>query len=380
MTKPSFNRSKNERRRNFIGDQIEECKDLSGLFYLLPFQKGYLVNWDIQRQVWEYSFNELFKINPSETSLIFTEPPFNFPSIQDTLNEILFEDFKFSSVLISLPTTFSYFYQNHAKPDHPCCLVVDSGYSFTHIIPYYRGRAVTMGIRRIDVGGKLLTNHLKEIVSYRQLHVMDETFVMNEVKEEVCYVTQDLYQDMRTASVKGSGNTIRKDYILPDFTNVKKGYVRNEEGTKGGSDEQVVRLFNERFTVPEILFHPSDIGIQQMGIPEAIVDSVQATPNKMWPHLYNNILLTGGNASLSGFKERMITEVRKLVPDTMDVVIDVTESPVDTPWQGGKLRAEGSGIQGFPLERVTLTEYKEHGHSICNKRFREEQMWTTGGN
>jgi len=34
---------------------------------------------------------------------------------------------------------------------------------------------------RIDVGGKLMTNHLKEVISYRQLQVMDETYVMNQV-------------------------------------------------------------------------------------------------------------------------------------------------------------------------------------------------------
>lgn len=42
--------------------------------------------------------------------------------------------------------------------------------------------------------------------------------------------------------------------------------------------EQILRLTNERFAVPEILFHPSDIGIQEMGIPEAIVDSIQNLP------------------------------------------------------------------------------------------------------
>ena len=30
---------KSERRKVFVGDQIDECKDYSGLFYLLPFQK-----------------------------------------------------------------------------------------------------------------------------------------------------------------------------------------------------------------------------------------------------------------------------------------------------------------------------------------------------
>ena len=350
---------------------------MSALFYLLPFQKGYLVNWDTQRQVWEYAFNELLKVDPSESQLIFTEPPFNFPSIQDTLNEILFEEFKFSSVLVSLPSTLSAFHQYHSRPDYPCCLVIDSGYSFTHLTPYFKGKVVTKGIRRIDVGGKLLTNHLKEIVSYRQLHVMDETYVMNQVKEDVCYVTQDLYKEMKLAMVNvgGSGNAIRRDYILPDFTNVKKGYVREIGAPKGGPDEQSIKLVNERFTVPEILFNPSDIGIQQMGIPEAIINSVQATPKKMWSHLYQNIVLTGGNTCLPGFKDRLYADVRKLVPDTMEVGITKADNPIDTAWQGGKMRAEGIVVEGIPLEYVSLAEYKEHGHNICNRRFREEQSW-----
>ena len=49
---------------------------------------------------------------------------------------------------------------------------------------------------RINVGGKVLTNHLKEVISYRQLHVMDETYVINQVKEDVCYVSQQFYKDM----------------------------------------------------------------------------------------------------------------------------------------------------------------------------------------
>lgn len=32
-------KAKNVRTRIFIGDQIDECKDLSSLYYLLPFQK-----------------------------------------------------------------------------------------------------------------------------------------------------------------------------------------------------------------------------------------------------------------------------------------------------------------------------------------------------
>lgn len=51
---------------------------------------------------------------------------------------------------------------------------------------------------RIDVGGKLLTNHLKELVSFRQWNMMDETYVMNEVKETCCYVSQQYGIDLET--------------------------------------------------------------------------------------------------------------------------------------------------------------------------------------
>ena len=44
---------------------------------------------------------------------------------------------------------------------------------------------------RIDVGGNLLTNYLKELVSYRQLNLMDEYLVCHRMKELGCYCTLD---------------------------------------------------------------------------------------------------------------------------------------------------------------------------------------------
>lgn len=49
---------------------------------------------------------------------------------------------------------------------------------------------------RIDVGGKLLTNQLKELVSYRQWNMMDETHIVNDVKESCCYVSTDFQRDL----------------------------------------------------------------------------------------------------------------------------------------------------------------------------------------
>lgn len=70
--------------------------------------------------------------------------------------------------------------------------------------------------------------------------------------------------------------------MLPDFTKRNKGYIlpRDEDGNltsrKADGTDQILTMNNERFMIPEILFNPSDIGMNQAGIPEAIFQSVEA--------------------------------------------------------------------------------------------------------
>ncbi|KAL7306052.1 hypothetical protein TKK_0001514 [Trichogramma kaykai] len=357
-------KAKSERRRPFIGNQIEECRDLAALYFMLPFQKGYIVNWDIQKTVWDYIFSkECCPINLSQTSITITEPPFNFSSIQEAMVEIFFEDFEVASLLRINPSTLSCYHYRHENPTAKCCIVIDVGYSFTHIVPYVNDMKIKAGIRRIDVGGKLLTNHLKEILSYRQLHVMDETYVVNQVKEDSCYVSQDFYNDMEIAKKKISENSIVKDYVLPDFTNIRRGYL-TDPGTD--TDSQVLRMNNERFSIPEILFHPSDVGIKQMGIPEAVMDSIKVCEEETWPHLLANIVLTGGCAKFPGFRERLLKDVRSLAPEEYKINIHLPENPITYAWEGGSLLANDSNYSSLVVKKE---EYEEEGQAVCYDKF-----------
>jgi len=54
-------------------------------------------------------------------------------------------------------------------------------------------------------------------------------------------------------------NPMKCTYVLPNGSNIKKGYIKTSE-TPTLEDEQVVTLTNERFSIPELLFNPSDIG------------------------------------------------------------------------------------------------------------------------
>ncbi|XP_011496887.1 PREDICTED: actin-related protein 6 isoform X2 [Ceratosolen solmsi marchali] len=360
----SIMKAKSERRRPFIGNQIEECRDVSGLYFMLPLQKGYLINWDVQKTVWDYIFSkECCPINLSHTSLIITEPPFNFPSVQEAMAEIFFEEYEISSLLRINPSTLSCYNYRHKNPTSKCCIIVDIGYSFSHIIPFVNDMKIKAGIRRIDVGGKLLTNHLKEILSYRQLHVMDETYVVNQVKEDSCFVSQNFYNDMETAKLKIEDNTIVKDYVLPDFTTIRRGYLTDAGTTL---DQQVLRMNNERFSIPEILFHPSDVGIRQMGIPEAIMDCLKACEEETWPHLLSNIVLIGGSSKFPGLQNRVLNEVRSLAPIDYTIKVHLPEDPITYSWEGGKLLSKDPGYSNLIVKRE---EYEEEGHALCYDKF-----------
>lgn len=211
-------------------------------------------------------------------------------------------------------------------PQPRCAIVIDMGFSFTHIIPYVKGERVKAGIRRIDIGGKVLTNHLKEIISYRQLNVMDESYVINQVKEDACFVSQDFYADMANAKLRYPDNKIVREYVLPDFTAIKRGFLREPVPKwQSDDDQQSLRLTNERFAVPELFFHPSDVGIRQMGIPEAIFEACKVCPPKSIDHLLPHIVCIGGCALFPGMAARLQKEIRAMAPDHLTVNVTIPE-------------------------------------------------------
>lgn len=55
------------------------------------------------------------------------------------------------------------------------------------------------------------------------------------------------------------GNSIVREYVPPDLTQNKQGRIR-QPGDIVTDNDQVLVMNNERFTVPELLFRPDDIG------------------------------------------------------------------------------------------------------------------------
>lgn len=198
-----------------------------------------------------------------------------------------------------------------------CLLVVDSGYSHTTVTPLIKGHPIQEAIRRLDIGGKFLTNYLKELISIRHFNVTDEPWLVNDIKEATSFVSQDFAKDLemtwkgRQRNGRTADSSIVVDYVLPDYETRHHGIVRTHDpdaakrNTTGAAREPVLTLKNERFAVPELLFNPGDVGMKEAGTPWVIMQSVNTLPAELRPAMLANVVVVGGNANIPGFMDRL---------------------------------------------------------------------------
>lgn len=269
-------------------------------------------------------------------------------------------------------------------------LLIDSGYSHTTITPLLNGRPLQSGIRRLDIGGKQMTNHLKTLLSTRSYDMSDETYLTNQIKESCCYISQDFPSDLEKCWKGGlsdrrnldeNSKSITVDYVMPNYNTKTEGFMRPHDPTAAGRlkvlasskseqanvTEDILTLRNERFVVPELLFTPSDIGMKAPGIAEAVMQTLSVLPIGLWPGLLSNIVLVGGNANLPGFVIRLQSEIRKLTPAECIVRVAKPADPIIATWRGGaNLASNGELLQKLA---ITKKDYDEYGHAWVAKQF-----------
>lgn len=393
----------NKTMQSLSAHQLEDFNNNGSMLNICrPFDRGYLNNWKCEIDVWSTMFDAI-DFKPLDQALVMTEPPFNPITIQNDTDEVVFEYFNFKEYCRRSSSWFSCFEylnnnlysqveSNHSIDKNPShlnsCTVVDSGFSFSHAVPFINSICRKDAIRRVNIGGKLLTNYLKELVSYRQWNMMDEFLLMNQVKEDLTFLSTDFMRDLKqakqfTIAPPGSGSRdrkvstlkdttgtlLKKLFVLPDFLEVRKGFVKGDTEIPE-PQEQVLSMEIERFCVPELLFSPSDIGIDQAGIAEATWQSLSSMGEVNMALAARRIVLTGGNTKIPQFKERFLAELRPFVPAHLPVHVILPDQPDLFAWQGAVRFVQQNKQQGtLSSHMVTKEQYQEWGHRYCSKKF-----------
>jgi actin-related protein len=83
-------------RKTYLGSEIDSIPDHSNLLFRRPFEKGLLTSWAPEHAIFNGLFQD-YNVNPSETSLLITEPPLNPPSLGENYDQMVFEEWEFAS-------------------------------------------------------------------------------------------------------------------------------------------------------------------------------------------------------------------------------------------------------------------------------------------
>ncbi|RMZ71761.1 Actin arp-6 [Pyrenophora seminiperda CCB06] len=369
----------------YVGAELDACKDFGELAFRRPVEKGFIVNWEAEKAIWEHEFMgeaaaEGLRCDPKETNLLLAEKPNCPKELQKNCDEIVFEQFEFAAYYRCVGATLNAYTspETNLRSSLPqeCLLIIDTSYSDTTILPLYKGKLIQSAVRRLTVGGKLMTNYLKELSSLRHYNMMEETYLLNEIKEAVSYVVPSSQQFAkhlertwkgRLGAKRELDSSIVVDYVLPDYENAIHGHARPHDAAKSrmrrglqpqqGPREDLLPLGNERFAVPELLFNPSDIGIQETGIPGAVMESLSTLPEALRVGLLANVVVVGGNSLIAGFMERLETELRALVPTDYLLNVSRAEDAIKHTWLGGANFASQPELLKEVL--VTKAEYDE---------------------
>jgi actin-related protein 2 len=249
-------------------------------------ENGIVKRWDDMQLLWDYTFYEKMKIDPTGRKILLTEPPMNPLRNREQMCEVMFERYGFGGVYVAIQAVLALYAQGLSSG-----VVVDSGDGVTHIVPVYESTVLNHLTRRLDVAGRDVTRNLIALL-LRRGYALNRTAdfeTVRQIKEKLCYVSYDLELDQRLSE---DTTVLVESYTLPDG--------------------RVIRVGSERFEAPECLFQPHLVDVEQPGIAEYLFNTIQSAEVDVRSSLYKAIVLSGGSSMYPGLPSRLEKELKQL--------------------------------------------------------------------
>ncbi|KAE9465274.1 hypothetical protein C3L33_02818, partial [Rhododendron williamsianum] len=125
--------------------------------------------------------------------VLITECACNPVQSRSKMAELLFESYGVPSVAFGVDAAFSYKYNQQLGVCNKDGLVISSGFSTSHAIPFVNGEPVYEACCRTNVGGYHVTDYLKQLLSLKYPpHMSRLTWEkVEELKMEHCYIAPD---------------------------------------------------------------------------------------------------------------------------------------------------------------------------------------------
>jgi actin beta/gamma 1 len=303
-----------------------------------PIERGVVINWDDMERIMRLTMCDELRVAPEEYCVLLTEPPLSPKGNRERMVELMFEQFHVQGTYLALQALLATYASGRCS-----ALTLDSGSDVTHVIPVYEGHTFFQAIRRVDIGGRDVTDRLASLLQRREVSFATtaECEDIMQMKEKLCYVASDYAADSAAAST----GALDKPHQLPDG--------------------RTVTLGQERIECTEALFHPTVPGLEDYGLQHLLTDSLKSCSIDVRRDLSSNIVLSGGNTMFPGISERLQKEMVALAPPASRVRVIAPPERKLSVWIGGSILASLSTFQNW---WITRQEYEESGPGIVHRK------------
>ncbi|XP_049848599.1 actin-related protein 2-like [Schistocerca gregaria] len=329
-----------------IGDEANKLRQMLQIRY--PLEHGIVRDWEDMKYLWDYTFYEKLKIQPDECKILLTEPPLNPRKNRERMLEVMFEQYNFKSVYVSVQAVLTLYAQGLMTG-----VVLDSGDGVSHIVPVYEGAGLPHLTKRIDVAGRDVTKYFIKLLLHRG-YAFNRTAdfeTVREMKEKLCYVGYDIDLENRLST---DTTVLVQSYTIPDG--------------------RVVKVGRERYMAPEALFTPSLIDVDGPGISEAVFNCINSADMDIRPDFYKHIVLSGGSTMYPGLPSRLEKDIRmyyaeRVAKGNQDAINKFQCRIEDPPRRKHMVFLGGAVLADIMKEKDSFwankSEYTEKGMNYC---------------
>jgi actin-related protein 2 len=235
-----------------IGDEVTPVRSLLELTY--PMKEGIIQNEEDMALLWDYVLTQklgLVKNDLKSRKLLLTEAPENPTANKIKMAEILFEKIGLGYFNIEPQAKMTLYCEGEETG-----VVLDSGDGVTHVIPVFANYLLHHQIKRLDIAGRHITDYLIRLLQIKgyAFNSTADFEIVRELKEKYCFVSCDIESDRK----------------LDKETTYYNSYTKLPDGRK-------IRISNEKFEAPEILFHPFLIQNESPGVHEMLFNSINVS-------------------------------------------------------------------------------------------------------